>query len=89
MVPNRQTVEAPVHISLAGTRDTEDRGFDLGKVMALLGELLIAMPRFFLPLPVPVGLVALDMQRFVCSDADLPCDIRATVMLGRVCRYQG
>jgi hypothetical protein len=37
----------------------------LSLAIALLGLLFVAVPRFFLPLPVPVGLVAQNIQRLV------------------------
>ena len=37
----------------------------LSLIIALLGVLLVAVPRFFLPPPVPVGLLAQNIQKLI------------------------
>src|SRR5262245_34793565 len=70
--------EAPVHLSdrryerrlgsglRHGTRSMQRLLYALlSLIIALLGVLLVAVPRFFLPPPVPVGLLAQNIHRLI------------------------
>ena len=68
--------EAPIFLAIAGIHDNWNRGGRHGGqfmqrclygifsvVMALCGVLLVAVPRFYLLPPVPVGMVAQNIHR--------------------------